>query len=228
MINDPPLLRIRRGFPRPDPSVVGAFHGAATTHVADALGGRGAISHFVRPLEAPSKTLVGVAVTCSPGPGDNLALFAALEVAKPGDILVAATDAFFEAAIAGDLLLGIARNCGIAGLITDGVVRDIKGILSVGLPVFAAGLSANSATRTGPGTVGLSVVIGGVAVDSGDIIVADRDGVVVVPRELAGRTIDRLAEVRMAEASLEAAVAAGLRKPEFLNGVLRSATIEEI
>ena len=228
MIKDPPLLTIRRHFPRPDEAIINAFRDAASTHVADALAGRGALSHWIRPLETPAVTLVGVALTCCPGPGDNLALFAALEVAKPGDVIVAATDGFAEAAVAGDLLLGIARNCGVTGLVTDGVVRDIKGILAVGLPVFAAGLSPNSVTRTGPGTVGLPVVVGGVAVDSGDIVIGDRDGLVIVPRERAKQTIDRLADIRAAEASFEAAVAAGLRKPEFLRAVMESSHIEEL
>jgi 4-hydroxy-4-methyl-2-oxoglutarate aldolase len=172
--------------------------------------------------------MVGVALTCNPGPGDNLAVFAALEAAKPGDIIVAATEGFVEAAVAGDLLLGLARNCGVAGLLTDGVVRDIKGILAVGLPVFAAGLSPNSVARAGPGTVGLPVVLGGVAIASGDIIVGDSDGLVVVPRRDARRTIERLASVRATEASFEASIAAGMRKPEFIEAIMRSSRIVKL
>ena len=106
--------------------------------------------------------MIGVAVTCNCGPADNLALFAALETAGPGDILVAATDACMSTSVTGDLLLGMARNRGVTALVTDGVVRDLVGILGVGLPVYCAGLSPNSPARNGPGSVGLPVVLGGV------------------------------------------------------------------
>ncbi|HWX71917.1 MAG TPA: RraA family protein, partial [Xanthobacteraceae bacterium] len=130
--------------------------------------------------------------------------------ARQGDIVVAATDAFTHTAIAGDLLLGMARNRGVAGFVTDGSVRDLAGVLAVGLPVYCAGLTANSAARNGPGTVGLPIVVGGVAVESGDILVGDRDGVVVVPLKQAQAVLAKLADVRAAEVSLEAKVKAGL------------------
>jgi 4-hydroxy-4-methyl-2-oxoglutarate aldolase len=115
--------------------------------------------------------LVGVAVTCQCGPADNLALFAALATAQPGDILVAATDGFTATSVTGDLLVGMAKNRGIRGLVTDGLVRDVAGILAVGLPVYCAGITANSPVRNGPGTVGLPVVLGGATVSSGDLLI---------------------------------------------------------
>ena len=92
------------------------------------MDGRGALDHRIKPLEPMSKPMIGVAVTCHCGPADNLALFAALASARPGDILVAATDAFTATAIVGDLFMGMARNRGVAGLVTDGMVRDLVGI----------------------------------------------------------------------------------------------------
>jgi len=114
--------------------------------------------------------MVGTAVTCHAGPSDNLALFGAVHAARKGDVLVAATDAYVGAAITGDLLLGMARNRGVVGLVTDGLVRDLVGILDVDIPVYCAGLTANSPARNGPGTVGMPVVLGGVKVESGDIV----------------------------------------------------------
>ena len=87
----------------------------------------------------------------------------------------------WAAAITGDLLLGMARNRGVAGFVTDGLVRDLVGILDVDIPVYCAGLTANSPARDGPGTVGLPIVLGGVRVDSGDIVVGDHERVVIVP-----------------------------------------------
>jgi len=228
MIHDPPLLRIRRRFARPDPALLAAFADVPTGNLVDAMGGRGCLDYRIRALVPERATLCGTAVTCEAGPADNLALFGALDVAGRGDVLVCATDGFTATSVTGDLLLGMARNRGIAGLVTDGLVRDLAGILAVGLPVHCAGLTANSPARNGPGSVGLPVVVGGVRVASGDIIVADRDGVVVVPLDQAEAVQARLVEVRAAETALDSAVRAGLEIPEFVRSILASDRVEEI
>ena len=165
---------------------------------------------------------------CRAGPADNLALFAALEAAKPGDIVVAASDASSTTAITGDLLLGMALNRGIRGLVTDGLVRDLVGILAVGLPVYCRGLTPNSPDRNGPASVGLPVIIGGVQVESCDVVVADADGVVIVPRGKLAMTIKALDDVRAAEAALDAKVKAGLEIPDFVRAVLASDRVVEV
>ena len=141
---------------------------------------------------------------------------------------MAATDAFTATAITGDLLMGMARNRGVAGLVTDGMVRDLVGILGVGLPVYCAGLTPNSPVRNGPGTVGLPVVLGGVNIDSGDVLVCDDDGVVVIPLRQLDQVIAKLADVRAAEAALEAKVKAGLEIPDFITAILASDRIARI
>jgi 4-hydroxy-4-methyl-2-oxoglutarate aldolase len=120
------------------------------------------------------------------------------------------------------------KNCGVAAFVTDGLVRDTPGIRAVGLPCFAAGVTPNSPAKTGPGSVGLPVVVGGVAVASGDVIVADIDGVVIVPRPLVADTIGRLSAVRAAEADLEAKVKAGLRMPDFIQVLIDGGRFREI
>ena len=172
--------------------------------------------------------MVGVALTCNCGPGDNLALFGAMSIAEPGDILVAATGAFKGAAVTGDLMLGMAHNRGIAGLVTDGLVRDVAGVLAVGLPVYCAGVSPNSPARNGPGTVGEPIDLGGLRIESGDILIGDRDGVVVVPRARAAAVVEVLATVRAAEAALEAKIVAGLEIPEFVEAILNSDRVVRI
>jgi len=122
----------------------------------------------------------------------------------------------------------MARNRGVAGFVTDGLVRDLVGVLAVGLPVYCAGVTANSPVRNGPGTVGLPVVLGGVAVQSGDIVVGDRDGVVIVPLAQAQAVLGKLEDVRRAEAGLEAKVKAGLEIPDFITSILASDRVEEI
>ncbi len=228
MITDPPILQIKRNFPRPSPDIVAALAGAATGHLVDAMGGKGALHWHIKPMADAMSGFCGVALTCDAGPADNLAVFGALDVAQPGDVIITATGGHLAAAVLGDLLVGMARNAGVAALVTEGTVRDVPGILAVGIPVYCAGISANSPVRNGPGTVGLPIVIGGVAVASGDILVGDKDGVVVVPRLQATDVVAKLAEVRAAEALLEAKVKAGLRIPEFVTTLLKSGRIEEL
>ena len=228
MITDPPVLRIRRGFPRPSAELLASFAGVPTGYLVDAMGGRGCLDHRIKPLVAASTVMVGTAVTCFAGPCDNLAMFGAVDVARRGDILVAGTDAYAETAITGDLLLGMAHNRGVAGFVTDGMIRDLVGVLAVGMPVYCAGITANSPARNGPGTVGLPVILGGTSVASGDIIVGDRDGVVVVPLAEAPGVLAKLGDIKAAEAALEAKVRAGLDVPDFIRSLLESGRVEEI
>ncbi|MFM8990289.1 MAG: RraA family protein, partial [Alphaproteobacteria bacterium] len=163
MIEDPPLLTVRRRFARPTRAQLDAFAGVPTGFVADAMNGRGALDARIKPIGRTPASFHGVAITCHAGPADNLALFGALAHGEPGDVMVCATDGFAETAETGDLLLGMARNRGLAGFGTEGMVRDVPGIEGVGLPCFAAGVTPNSPARNGPGTVGMPVVVGGVA-----------------------------------------------------------------
>jgi 4-hydroxy-4-methyl-2-oxoglutarate aldolase len=228
MIKDPPLLTIRRNFARPSPEQISALANVPTGHAVDAMGGRGALDYRIKPLTPMRAVMVGTAITCHCGPADNLALVATIAMAEAGDVLVAATDGCTVTSVTGDLLMGMARNRGIAGLVTDGVVRDLAGILGVGLPVYCVGLSPNSAARSGPGSVGLPVVIGGVTVASGDLIVADNDGVVAIPGGEIEKMIAQLAEVRTAEAALEAKVKAGLEFPDYIQKILASEHVQEV
>jgi 4-hydroxy-4-methyl-2-oxoglutarate aldolase len=185
----------------------------------DARNGRGALGWAIKPVapEVPAmRRFVGSALPCWCGPNDNLALTAAVAMAGPGDVIMAACEGFTGSGMAGDLLIGMARNKGVAALVTDGMVRDREGILGVGLPVFARGITPNSCVRSGPGTVGLPVVIAGVPVRAGDLVLGDADGVVVVPAEELALVADRVAAIRNAEQAVESEVKAGATvRPEM-------------
>ncbi len=228
MIEDPPILTIHRGFPRPSPEQVAALAGAPTGFVADCMDGRGALDARIKPVGATPPGFCGVAVTCQPGPGDCLAVLAALDVIRPGDVLVVATDGFIGTAVAGDRLTGMARNGGAVGFVTDGCVRDIAGIEAVGLSCYAVGITPNSPANNGPGTVGFPVTLGGVAVTSGDILLADRDGVVVVPHARIDAVIDRLQRVRDAEMALDAEVSDGLCVPPEIRELLAGGAVRNV
>ena len=228
MIEDPPLLKIKRNFPRPDADLVAKLTGVATGYVVDCLDGSGAMGHQIKPIGQTPNAFCGVAVTCDTGPADNLAVFAALDIAQAGDVVVIATGDHRSAAVIGDMVMGMAKNRGVVAVVTDGMVRDIPGLEGVGLPCFAAGVTPNSPARNGPGTAGLPVIAGGVSVSAGDVVVGDQDGVVVVPGHMAADIAARLDEVRTAEADLDAKVMAGLEIPDFVKDLLESDRVVEV
>ena len=224
MLEQPPLLTIRRRFDRPSADLLAGFGRAESAQVADAQGGGGALDHRIRALPGIpfSGTIVGSALTCETGPADVLAAVAALDVARGGDVLLIATGGWTGTASIGDLFAGSARNAGLAAIVTDGLVRDVDGLARAGVPVFAAGLSPASPAASGPGTVGLPVVIGGLPVDSGDVVVCDATGIVVVRRAEIEATLAALERVLELESAEAERVAAGQVVSESLRALLES------
>jgi 4-hydroxy-4-methyl-2-oxoglutarate aldolase len=214
-VADAPALTIRRDWPRPSEAERAAFRDAPTGWVVDAQGRRGALDHRIRPVTRATRILGAALPVWSRG-GDNLAPYAALRFARPGDVLMVATEEFETASVAGDILVGMAKNAGIVACVTDGVVRDIPGLDAVGIPVFARGVTPNSPQKDGPGTIGLPIVLGGVIVAPGDLIVADGDGVVVVPRAAVAAVGSELAAIARKEAEMDATVQAGAAEPGWL------------
>ena len=222
MIEDPPLLQIRRRFPRPEAALVASFAGVPTEHLVDAMDGRGALDYRIKAIDPTRASFAGCAVTCQCAPGDNLAIVAALAQLMLGDVIVAATDAHRSLAVVGRRITGMAKNRGAVAVVTDGLARDTPGIRNNGLPVFCSGVTPNSATASGPGVVGELVVLGGVAIHAGDIIVGDADGIVIVPLGRAEEVLQRLAGVRAREADLAQKLAAGLGVPRRVTELLAS------
>ncbi len=218
---EPAKLTIRRDFPRPTVAELNPFQDAPTGWIVDAQGRRGALPYCIRPLTTATR-FVGTALTVRTRPVDNLAPYAALKFAKPGDVLVVAVDGDSTASVLGDILLGMAKNCGIVAAVTDGTVRDIQGLNDVGIPVFAQALNPNSPFKDGPGEIGLPITLGGVAINAGDLIVGDIDGVVVVPRGSISTAGAELAAIADKEAKMDAAVKSGAKIPAWLDRVLAS------
>jgi 4-hydroxy-4-methyl-2-oxoglutarate aldolase len=216
---NPPVLTVRRNFPRPAEALVKRLGEAPTGWVVDANGRRGALDYRIRPL-TEAKRFCGVALTVWSRARDNLAPYAAIQFAKPGDVMIIAADAYEEASVVGDILVGMAKNQGVSAFVTDGVVRDIDGLNAVGIPVFARGLSPNSPSKDGPGSIGMPITLGGVAVNAGDVVIGDQDGVVVVAREALESVVAALAEVKAKEDKMEKLVAGGARLPTGLDQVI--------
>lgn len=225
MIEAPPPLTIKASMRRPTDVQISSFQGVPTSFVVDALYGGGALSSSIQPLGGGRDlkcVAAGPALTADCGAADVLATFAALKFIQAGDIVVSAFAAHSGCAAAGDRLIGMMKNNGAAGFVTDGPVRDYQGIIPVGLPVWCSGLTPASPHMSGPGAVGFPVQIGGQEIETGDMIVADRDGVVVVPFERLDEVIHALARISELEISLDAKVSAGLKIPNWVEEYLAS------
>jgi 4-hydroxy-4-methyl-2-oxoglutarate aldolase len=222
MLKDPPLLTIREHFPRPSRALIDKLAGAQTGHIVDAMQGRAALDHHIKPVDPDHANFVGSALTCQTGADDNLAILAALVLAQPGDVIVAAADAFSATAVVGDNVTMMAKNKGVAAIVIDGMARDSYGIVPVGLPVFSRGITPNSCVRSGPGRVGLPVVCGGVAVQPGDVVLGDRDGVVVIPQMELETIVSRLDEVRRMEEETQKKIRAGMTHLDSIAALLKS------
>ena len=207
MIGDPVALKIRRKFKRPAASLVRSFASAQTSFITDAMQGMNAMHYSIKGLNIKQK-FCGVAVTSLNGPRDNLAAMAMLDVAQKGDVLVIATGQDESGAVVGDNWAAIAKQKGVVGIVTDGLVRDAAGCEKMGPAIFSRGLAPNAGYRNGPGEVNSPISVGGVVVFPGDIVVGDRDGVVVVPRDEAADIKVALRAIKKAEAETEKKVKA--------------------
>ncbi|MFZ0819134.1 MAG: 4-carboxy-4-hydroxy-2-oxoadipate aldolase/oxaloacetate decarboxylase [Candidatus Acidiferrales bacterium] len=173
-------FRVRTQWKRPDAALIAAFARGSSAHVADCMSRIGAMDVGIKPIWR-SPRIVGAALTVWCHSGDNLMLHKALSLAAPGDIVVMNTQSNVTNSGFGELLATSAMKMGVRGVIVDGTIRDAEEIEAMKLPVYARGLCPNGCNKDGAGEVGAIIACGGVAVRPGDIIVADRDGVAVVP-----------------------------------------------
>ncbi|MEX5729542.1 4-hydroxy-4-methyl-2-oxoglutarate aldolase [Rhodovulum iodosum] len=231
MIEEPPVLTIVTSRPRPSAAQIAAFQGVPTGFVCDAMEGLGALDTAIAPVGGvmdPDVRVAGPALVADNGPAEILATLAAVNLAQPGDVVVAAVSGYQGCSASGDQVIGMFRNAGAAGLVTDGPLRDYEGIAEVGLPAWCTGLNPNSPYSNGPGTVGGAAFIGGRQVASGDMVVADCSGVVVVPFARIDAVIAALDTVRTLEEELEAKVKDGFRTPLDLEDLLASGKAVEL
>ena len=164
-----------------DHGTMDTFADVPTTTLADVLSRENIMDLGIRPLTTTSPRLAGPAFTVRCPPGDNLMVHAAIYRAEPGSVIVVDTGGDVDFAVAGGNVMAVAQRHGVAGLVVDGVIRDLAEARDAGFPVYARGNVPIPGTKKAIGTHNVPVRCGGVTVHAGDIVVADEEGIVVVP-----------------------------------------------
>lgn len=199
---------IVRNIERADPGIATALGAAGSATVHEAIGRRGYLGPEIR-ARMDGARIGGTAVTVLSHPGDNIMVHAAVEVCTEGDILVVANTAPSPHGMFGDLLASSLMARGVKGLVIDAGVRDLADLREMGFPVWSRHVSCQGTVKNSPGSVNVPISIGGITIEPGDVVGADDDGVVAVPRGEAAWALTQ-SEARLAkEEATRARLAAG-------------------
>jgi len=212
---------IRRQFERVPADLAKAAAKFQASILADVGGRRGTLGGRIQPLSKAMK-VAGPALTVEVRPGDNLMIHAALELAKPGDVIVVDGKGDLSCALTGALMAAHAKAVGVAGFVIDGAVRDTDECAQGGFPIFAAGCNPNGPLKAAGGRINWPISCAGTTVNPGDLIVGDADGVVVVPREMAADIVKGAQAKVDSEAQRMAAIGKGQTSQAWVPDLLRS------
>ncbi len=214
-------MRILEIPKRPDPRLIAEFAKMVTPHLSDSMERLYAGGPQLRPMHKEGK-LAGPAFTVKTAAGDNLLVHKALDTARPGDVIVVDAGGFAEQAIIGELMMSRARQRGIAGLVIWGAIRDSAEIGAGSYPVYACGVTHRGPYKDGPGEINVPIAIGGMAVNPGDIIVGDADGLVAVPLEMAEQVLASAKAIVAKEAAAMKQILAGTVDRSWVNQALKA------
>ncbi len=178
-------FRIFTDFIRPNPKTVYQFKQFCTANIADNMNRCFCLDSSIKKINSKPLKMVGTAFTIKTKVVDNLMVHKALDLAKPGDILVIDAEGDTQHAIIGEIMVREAIACKLAGFLINGAIRDSAELRELDFPVFAKGVTPRGPFKDGPGEINVPISCGGVVINPGDIIVGDNDGVVIVPSQYA-------------------------------------------
>jgi RraA family protein len=188
-------------------ALIEAFKSTATAIISDNLNRLpGAVG--IRPFYK-GDTMAGTALTVRTAPGDNLTIHQALELVRPGDVLVVDGGGYVDRALIGEIMAEIARVRGACGMVIDGAVRDSRVLVASPFPVFARAAMHRGPYKNGPGYINVPISVGGMVVSPGDIVVGDDDGVVAFPQAIAADLLDAVRKQEAKESDILESIRAG-------------------
>ena len=193
--------KIIRDFQRPDPALVELFRDLPVANIDDCMNRTAAVASAIVPIGKGQ--LLGTAFTVQVPDGDNLMFHAAMDLAKPGDVIVIDAGGGTERAIFGELMATYCKVRGVRGIVCDGAIRDADGLAAMeDFPIYAKAVTPNGPYKNGPGQINVPVVIGGKTVNPGDIVVGDGDGVLFIRPEDAAKVAEDTRAVGRKEAQI--------------------------
>ncbi|GGF75411.1 methyltransferase [Paracoccus acridae] len=200
-------FRIFTRINRPDPTLIEKFRGLPVANIGDSMNRAGLLDARLRRISRVD--LLGPAFTVKSRAGDNLMLHKALDMAQPGDVIVFDGHGDLTTAITGELMMQIAVEKKLGGVIIDGAIRDLATLRELPLPIYAAGVTPAGPYKDGPGEINVPVSVGSVVIHPGDIIVGDEDGIVVIRPADAEVILGKTLKKQAAEVEKMAAIKAG-------------------
>lgn len=214
----------------PDKEVMMQFKSIPASNTCDVMGRNAAMNPRIRLVSQPKEQMmVGPALTVKARGGDNLALHAALNIAQEGDVLVVSNEGDNTRALMGEIMMAYLRyDRKVAGIILDGPIRDIDEIGKWDFPVYATGTTPGGPYKEGPGEVNVPIACGEISVNPGDIILADPDGVIVIPRKDAAQILEDAKKFQEADESKLQAAKNGTSKRGWVDKALADKEFEII
>jgi regulator of RNase E activity RraA len=214
-------LRIFPLASAPDANLIAALREHATSNLSDCMGRAHTAHSALRPRHRAGH-LCGPALTVRTARGDNLLVHKAVDMVRPGEVIVVDAGGYLEAAIIGDIMSTLAAKRGAAGFVIDGAIRDIGAIAARDLPVYACGVTSRGPSREGPGEINGAVHVCGMVVNPGDIMVGDEDGIVAVPATDASIVLERVRALREKERELLRRIADGTIDRSWVDAALKA------
>ena len=204
-----------------DHALLRLFEGLPTAIISDNMN-RMTGTWGLAPMHAPGTVLLGTALTVRTRPGDNLMIHKALQLGKPGDVLVIDGGGALDRALFGDIMKNVAKMRGFAGVVIDGAIRDAAAYREDSFPCYARGVCHRGPYKDGPGEINVAVTIGGVVVNPGDIVVGDDDGLVFIAPKDAKTVAEASRTKARAEAATLDSIAAGTYDDQWIDQTLKT------